>query len=770
VALREGLMNPRSCHKDIWISAIFVCALGLSCYPVAAQTQSSSEGTVQLQEVVVTANRRGEENLQGVPMSITALDAGALNQTNINSLVDITRSVPGISVQELGGGQNTIVIRGITTDGVPVNTDTETQTPVSVYLDEMPISLAGATPDLRVFDLERVEVVRGPQGTLYGAGAMAGNIRYITRKPDPTAFSATVEGLAEETRSDVGYDVRGMLNAPLIDDKLAMRLSVYQGRDPGYIDNIATGAKNQNTQDNTQARLALRLQDIGHWILDGSFLYGRVKTGNSNGTYTDLGPYAYHAETPEEYLDRYGMSNFTATYGGDAFDFISSTSFVDRHIESYNSSEFVTEFFTSSFPGGPIGSGSYNLFKNDIKDFAQEFRLSSKSWQHWKGLLGAFYEHQTRDYWQNYPAPGFDALIGASSLSLGAFTPDTLFSETQDSVTRQLAFFGELTFVPNDRFDLTAGLRQFNWRQSFSLYSGGAFGIDPATGAPLTSYGDSSENGVNPRVNATFHATPDALIYAEAAKGFRYGGLNQPVPEGPAPACGPDLAAAGLTSAPETFGPDHVWTYSLGEKATLADRRVTVNTTAFLTNWYDVQTRHLLASCGYYYIRNKGDVRSTGIELEANWQATQAWVWGLSAGYTNAYANGPITDLGAPDGARAPYFPRVIASLSTNYRWSTPWGGLMLSADYSHRGESTTSFNTNDPTYRVIPASNVVNAALVLSSGQFDWRVFARDITNERIVVANAANLYAPYQPGDQEFVARPLTIGVAMTVYFGRR
>src|SRR5262249_24115375 len=156
------------------------CVLPLLLWWTVGLAADADTSGGQLAEVIVTATRLGEQDLQKAPITVSSLDAAALDRNNLNSLVDITRDVPGINVTDFGGGQNVIIIRGVTTDGLPVNTDNETQPTVSVYLDDIPLSLAGATPDLRVFDLERVEVVRGPQGTLYGAGAMAGNIRYIT--------------------------------------------------------------------------------------------------------------------------------------------------------------------------------------------------------------------------------------------------------------------------------------------------------------------------------------------------------------------------------------------------------------------------------------------------------------------------------------------------------------------------------------------------------------------------------------------------------------
>ena len=431
----------------------------------------------QLQEVVVTANRLGAEDLQQVPMAITAINADALDRRGLQSLSDITFGTPGITVADVGGGQNTIIIRGISTVGAPDPSNVETQTPVSVYLDDTPISLAGATPDLRLFDLERVEVVRGPQGTLFGAGAMAGNIRYVTRKPNASAYEATLEASGIDTpRGGGGYSVRGMFNAPLVDN-LALRVSAYQGQDPGYIDNIARNNGNSNWQTSTQAHAALRFDNQGPLTVDASVLYGRTYRGDaySNYTYADLPPYEFSATSRESYEDEYTISNITFNYHASSFNVISSSSYVDRNTSGVASAENVVSYFLG------YDTLSTSTYGNNIKDFSREIRIATNNWRQFRGQFGVFYENQHRKYVQDFPTEGADAVIGTfypglDSLSFGAFNPNDIFSEYQNPDTRQIAEFIELTYSPTNRIDLTAGARQFNWRQSFSLYSGGLFG------------------------------------------------------------------------------------------------------------------------------------------------------------------------------------------------------------------------------------------------------------------------------------------------------
>ncbi len=731
-----------------------LCLMGPHCAaPISAATDDG------LQEILVSASRVGEQPLQSVPAAVTALDADGLERAGIASLAEIARRLPGIAVLELGGGQNSIVIRGINFQGIPNPSDVEAQPLVSVYLDDVPISLAGATPDIRVFDLQRVEFIRGPQGTLYGAGAMAGTIRYITEKPNTTTFSGTVEASVAATEGGAGSrSVRAMLNAPVIDDSLGMRLSAYDGRDGGYIDNLGTGAHDANWQDNTQVRAALRLDDGGPLRIDASYFHGAVRTGGHNDAYSGLAPFEFDANTPESYGDRLELFNVSATYVASAFDVLTSTSYVDRHIASLAGFQYGDEYYF----GLPQKTRSSVIIDNSLEAFAQELRLSSQHSTRWKWQGGLYLEHQRRLEIIDIPTSGLDAALGVNSLAYGAFEPNDQYSGRQSPTTLQLALFGEINYLPTEHWELIAGLRDFHWQQSFALYAGGLSGA-LAPGEPETASGKSTENGVNPRVNASYHMTPDATVFVEAARGFRYGGINQPVP---ASFCGAALAAQELTGTPTTYGPDHLWTYSLGQRLEFDERRLIVNATAFYTRWSAVQTPHDLA-CGYGFVQNGGGVRSTGLELETRLRPSHAFTLGFEASVTDAVASGAIPDLDAADGARVPYFPRTIATLDGAYELSLPAGHLTVAADYNYRSEVGTEFDTASSLYRSIPATRVLNAATTWVIANLQWSLYGQNLTNERIVSAISPDVYTPFQPGDVVYLGRPRTIGLRAKLSF---
>jgi len=254
------------------------------------------------------------------------------------------------------------------------------------------------------------------------------------------------------------------------------------------------------------------------------------------------------------------------------------------------------------------------------------------------------------------------------------------------------------------------------------------------------------------------------MTYFEAARGFRFGGVNEPAPPS---LCGADIAAIGLTQSPIAFGPDHLWSYTLGEKGTFADRRLLVNVDAFFINWQYVQTVHNL-SCGYYFTENKGNVHSRGLELETKLRATEALTLGLSGSYTNATANGQIPNLVAQDGDRTPFFPKTIVTVNGEYAFRLQQSArLILAADYTYRSNAFTAFNAADPTYAEIPSSTLVNGSLTYQRDRWSVGIYGTNLTNNHLVSSVVKNQYAPYQPGDTQYWGRPRTLGVHFHIDF---
>ena len=785
---------------------------------VAVAADAAGAGT-KLEEVVVTANRSGAQSLQNVALAVTAINVQKLDRANTVSFTDLTKFTPSLSITENAPGVNKIDMRGLSTGGY-ASSDTSDRSLVAVYLDDTPISVQGQTPDLRVYDLDRVEVLRGPQGTLYGAGSMAGTIRFITAKPSTHSFFGTAEVTGSETEHGSGnYSLRGMVNIPLISDKLAVRLTAYQGEDSGYIDNIGLrNKKGANLDRTTQARGVLRWTPNDKLTIDASITYEKSRAYGLNQGLSGLADYTISSNSPEGTRDDFTLYSVNGDYDLGFADFVTATAYTWRRIGFNASPEPQIGYFFQNYGGLTPSPNAYPLFNqpasysqsvtnsipaeeyqitNKIHDFMQEVRLVSKNGGpiHW--TVGAFYEHQRRNLYQDIPTPGFDTLsyenyfYGPFNVPGGlynsktvdaAFNANDIFSGLQNETEHQFSVFTDDTWHATSKLDLTAGVRYFNFKENYYLFEGGVYGV--VDHVPLTQNASLASNGFNPRFNISYHATDDVLLYAEAAKGFRYGGANQPVPLGAtgiAGQCTKNLAAYGYQSAPLTFGPDSLWSYSVGEKAKLAGGRLTLNTDAYWIEWSDVQTR-LRLDCSYFFTANKGKIRSRGIEVESVFRLSPEITLSGNASYNDARAEGDIANVGAFDGNRAPYFPRWIAGITAFYDRSLFNGSLHAQASYSYRGDEQTTFNSQattitngvlvatgpSSTFAVIPATNDVDASVAYDFGPYEIGIFGKNLTDGvKVTNIGRATYYQIYQAGSRVTYARPRTVGGRLSVKF---
>jgi outer membrane receptor protein involved in Fe transport len=737
-----------------------------------ADAETGQPATAKPEEIVVTASRNGAANVQNVPIAVSVIRPDALESFGGSGLEDFTQMVPSLSMQEDGPGINKINIRGIVTSGLDY-TDVQDRPTVAVYLDETPISLQAQNPDLKVFDLSRVEVLRGPQGTLYGAGAMSGTIRLITQKPDLAKTSASLEEVVSDTTGGYGglnYSLRGMVNIPLVKDKFALRAVFYHGDDSGFIDNVGLNKHTPHDISN-QARVALRVKPDEKLTLDASVTYEYLNAAVYDG-YGGLAPYQTQTLEPEGTKDHMLIYNFTGGYDLGFATATNSTSYLVRHNADLAANEYGVNAFL--FTGQPL-QPALDIVRNNTTDLIDEFRVTSTGNPRLSWNVGVFYEKFIRHYYQDQPATNFDSLWGPvvsypgySSLDDGAFQANDDFSGTQDVRERQIAVFGQATYKILPNLNLTAGLRYFDWHQDFNLYFGGVFGASPGSyggvpGAPLQETGKAAAHGATPRIALDYHLTPGTMLFAEAAKGFRYGGVNQPVPLS---ICQTYLSQIGLSQAPLQFGPDSLWSYSAGEKSTLFNGGLTLNVSGFLINWNNVQTTRDLA-CSYYFIENKGKIQSRGLELEAGFKLTSRLTGSANASYTNSETQGTISNLNAPDGSPAPYTPKYILSLTGNYRIPFAHSELNLGMQYNYRSSQATTFNPVDYNYRTIPAQNRLNAEVTYNMGQWQIGLFGNNIGNWSKVVNVNAIIPGSQQPGDTVFYTRPMTVGLRLKNLF---
>jgi iron complex outermembrane recepter protein len=740
---------------------VVVLALGVFTNPLIVLGNTADPGNGEsfaLDEVVVSASRVGELSLQKIPMAISVISPADLDAKGLGGVSDFVKTLPSVNMQSLSPGENDIEMRGLVTDGVEP-TNAQERSLVAIYLDDAAITQQAFNPDLHVYDLERIEVLRGPQGTLYGAGSMAGTIRLITKKPDTKTFSGDGDlSVSQTEHGSTDYSIRGVINLPLIEDKLAARIALYRSEDSGYIDNIELNQRDSNPDYATQARIAVRWLPTEALTIDVSATFARLNALGRNAIFPQLGNYSYSSLTPEQFSDDFKLYNLTADWDLSFAHLISSTTAIQRHFAENETSEYFTQSYL--LPDYQLPSNSNS--SNDVHEFQEELRLVSRPDQALRWITGAYFERQTRFYPQTIATPGFDTAYGAeigdptfNSQSLyGTPAPDDIFYGTIRLKERQFALFGEATYPILPRLDLTVGLRYFNFHDDFDLYFTGVAG-SIAPGTPDTGSGSQESSGANPRAVLSYTVSDDVMVYGEAARGFRYGGVNEPVP----------VAFCGA-GAPQSFGPDSLWSYTLGEKGKFIDGRLTFDLDAFYIDWRNVQTIHNL-ECTYYYAENQGRVKSQGLELESKLRLTSELTLGLSGSFTDATANGAIPNVGAVDGDRTPYFPRVIVALNATYGIPLPGGKLVTSADYTWRSSAFTQFSPEDPLYREIPASKVLNASIGYDTGRWSVSIYGTNLTNDEEVSIIEPNTYGPVQPGDVWFRGRPRTIGVHLHTSF---
>lgn len=737
----------------------------------AAQAAETEVGAEKIERVEVTATRSaGAVDVQQVPAAITVLKPDSLTRYGQGNLGDIANLVPAMSVQQQAPGVNNITMRGLVVRGI-VPSEVQDSSLVAVYIDDMPVTLKSSNPDLKVLDLERIEVLQGPQGTLFGAGAMAGAVRQITQKPDLGDRFGTVEAVGSDTSGfgGVNRNLRGMVNLPLKADVLGLRLTAYTGNDSGYIRNQVNGNTTNDVSTN-QGRAAVRLRASPELVIDASVTASNIK-GGVNDAYAGLEPFTTIALLPQTSNDKLQLYNLGVSYDLGGAQLVSSTSYLHRDTLYVTSAQYPATAFI--FGGkAPLMQAAYTI-GNAVKDFAQEFRLNSKGSGPLKWTAGAFFETGKRNTRQDEPTTGFDERFAATHNFPGynsqtndlAFNPDDFFSGTQNTKSRQLALFAEATYTVWDKLDLTAGLRLFKGTQDFDLRFTGLFGnligATPSApvGQPELSNSSATSRGANPRFAAAYHVDADHTLYASVGKGFRYGGNNQPVPFN---FCG--------VNAPATFAPDSLWNYEVGSKNTLLDQRMTFNASAYVIEWKDVQVFNKLP-CTYYYTQNAGKLRSEGLELEAAFRLTRRAALGLSAAYNHAYATRTVvTGIAAqniPEGSRAPYAPRLSATATASY--SVPVRGndeVGVAASYAYHSDAYTNFAAAQGSYAQIPSSNTVNATVTYKTGAYEFGLFGTNLTNGAKISDVTPNTIA-IQPGDTLFMVRPRTVGLRVKARF---
>lgn len=658
-------------------------AAGLLLAPCAFAAASAAESS-GLEEIVVTASKR-EERLIEVPISITAIDREAMDTLGVRDIDDITRLTPGLAnIPTATYGGSTIAIRGIYS-----NTGAST---TGIYIDDTPVQTRNYLGVVNnsyplVFDLERVEVLRGPQGTLFGAGSEGGTVRFIT--PTPSLVATRVYERSEIAFTDGGRpggELGVALETPIAPDLAAVRASAWGRHVGGYIDRVAhdsggTQATRTNGSDDAAARVTVRIAPDPALTITPSLYFQQTHRHDLDLYWPQAGLYRswYGIGQPEQ--DRFVLPALTIEYASAAVNIKSITSYFDRHddrVEDYAplSIGALTGGAASFVPGVNFRERSDTVTRQ--RNLAEELRLSSPhpeasiSW-----LAGLFFYQGKQDYEQNEVDNIGDllAVLFPGYTTLTFYGQDQLpghvsFLQTLTFKTWQRALFGEVSWRATERLKLTAGLRVEHSSFDYRDYQNGPF-VGPVA---LYNSGGQKEDPVTPRVNVSWNLGQGQL-YATAAKGYRAGGVNEPVPV----TCAADLAALGLTAVPATYKSDTVWSYELGLKRQFLQRRLDVNASVYWVDWSGIQSNIPLLNCGFGYNTNLGHAVSKGFDLQVQARPLPDLLLNASVGYDRAaYSRNSMGEV--PSGTAAPVvlarsgdgigIPDWQAALSAEYGWS----------------------------------------------------------------------------------------------------
>lgn len=720
----------RSSFKSIMLGSALSCVF---CSAVSAQT--ADPGTVE--EIVVTARKRSE-TLQEAPLSITALSERQLQNAGVAGFQDYAVRVPNLSfayASSAGPIAQTITLRGIYGAGT-----------TGLYLDEIPLP---ASVDPEVVDLDRIEALRGPQGTLYGARSMGGTVRLITKAPDLADFSAkgTVQGMSVNHGGRDGR-VDATVNIPVVEGVLALRAFAFAGYESGVFERVAAAdapaafAPHDGIGSSRRfgGSLALRADLLdGHLTLTPRIVaqrsdqQGRPYADYRAGNFTQVRQF----DVDETGADDWTLYSLAAQYDAGFGQFTSTTS---RFVRDYADTEDFSEYVQLLLGGAP--AQAVIRVRGDFEATSQEFRFASDFEGPFQITAGLFYQKTSER--QVIPPTEVVGLIANA------------YNQTISNEVTEKAVFGEGTLALGPRLEVTLGARYFDNSVDYTNSQDGAF-TTPAVFA-----GSQNDKGVNPKLGLKYKVNDDVNLFASVAKGFRIGGVNgfsQTL-------CAADLAALGLTAAQaSSYESDSLWSYEAGVKSSWLERRLQVNATAFRIEWSDVQ-QNVPLSCGFSIQANAGKARSQGVEFEAQLNPATGLNLSLGVGYTDAQ----ITDGGslgfARPGDRIQQVPKWNLSAALDYETEIAGRPVFTHLDYAFVDRSVSALN--DAAHpRARPSYSLVNARAGVEVGPVRYSLFVKNLFDEAANYGDAPPLGAELPGRPRIAVSRPRTVGLELSARF---
>lgn len=760
--------------------------------------QASTEEAPVLDAVTVTAQKRSE-NLQKVPISIQVLGTEQLDELHVTDFQDIATQFPSVSFQRLGEVPSNfqVYMRGVASGGDgnhsgPLPT-------VGVYVDEQPVTTIRGAIDLHPYDIQRVEALAGPQGTLYGASSQAGTIRIITNKPDTSGFAAGY-GLELNSISDggTGHVAEGFINLPM-GENAAIRLVGWDRDDAGFIDNVFgertfptsgitidnadRAADDFNFSDTTGARAALKIDLNDNWTITPTILTQRQDINGSFGVDPDVGDLQTTQFYPQTSEDRWIQSALTVQGRIGNFDVTYAYAHLDRDLDTESDYSDYAYWYDTLFGYGTyfyddngdlINPSQYIQAKNGYKKQTHELRVASPAENRFRFVAGVFWQEQDNDIQERYRVDGL-----ADSLSVTGWE-DTLWLTRQQRQDKDQAFFGEVSYDITDRLTATAGMRFFEVDNSLRGFFGFSDGyssnptygegacntqnLPPYPNAPCEVFNKSvKENDSLGKFNLSYQINDDAMVYGTWSEGYRPGGINR-------------------RGTLDPYVSDYLTNWELGWKTRWADGRLTFNGAVFQQEWEDFQFA-ILGQNGLTEIKNANQAQIRGIEADISWAATynlrlsggvaiyDAELTENYCGFTDANGD-PETNCAspeAPSGTRLPITADFKGNLTARYTFDIGSFEAHVQGQVLHEGKRSTDLRTAERAILGdLGAYTLFDLTAGFGRGNWDVDFYIKNVFDERAELSRFAQC-AEAVCGEQAYtvVARPRTFGVRFSQDF---
>jgi outer membrane receptor protein involved in Fe transport len=740
----------------------------------------------ELQEIVVTAEKR-ESTVQKTPISITAISGSDLQAQGLSDFTSVAQQVPGVSFKTSGPGQTEFEMRGLTSTGGESPT-------VGFYLDDAVLTPAAMAQngktviDPSLFDLNRVEVLRGPQGTLYGAGSMGGTIKLVTNQPDPHAFGANAEVIGSGTTGGGGFNhtENVMLNIPLMQDVVALRLVGTDKYIDGWIDRkvvspfpveinnstargdvagapVAQDIRHSNTERLQAGRASLLIQPTDRLSITAGFMHQSLtQDGPNTIDNPPLNEVHYQPfDVAEPFEDKFDLYTLTGKYNFDSSQLVSATAYWDRQQNQTQDISEAMQDYIGGFFGPPakwpfsstgtvteagntwFGLGAGSITEDDYtRQFSEELRLASTGDDPLQWLVGGYYSSfgATSHVYSFYPdtATGFNGDFGTTNLADNHRKVDI----------NQYAAFGEVSYMLPNHFKASLGARYYLYHSNSVTSVSGV----SANGTSNPLFGLAQNSGVTPKLDLAYIPDDSTTIYTTMSKGFRPGGPNSPIP---VPPC--------ASAAPTQFGPDSVWNYELGEKLRFLNSRVTINGDIYYEDWTNVQ-QQVAPSCGFKFTTNAGKAKVYGAELEAAVVLMPGFVVAQNVGYTHATNSTTLPAAGIVAGQRLLDVPQVTATTSLSYKQPLADGRNLVARLTNSYVDSIQDITF---TRNTLPSYDLVGFRLGVDTIRWSAFLFVDNLTNKMALLSDTGALSANISILNRVATNQPRTIGADLNVKF---